>query len=265
MSRSTSYGSPSLTVAALAYREGEHLRRCFQSLRPLLAATDASTLILLDAEADARTSQIAHEVAQRVARHPFDNFSAQRNRALDLAMTEWVFFIDPDERMTPALAAEIAASLPNSAHAAYRVPRRNVLFGHEVRHTGWYPDYQVRLLARDSCRYDETQEVHEVPRVNGTIGTLGQPLIHYNYRSWRQFARKQLAYAPLEAKALHAADFRARPWSFVGQPLRELKRRLFDYQGYKDGLIGFELSLAMAAYRLLVYWHIWQLQKQQPR
>jgi hypothetical protein len=119
----------------------------------------------------------------------------------------------------------------------------------------------VRLLRTDRCRYDETQAVHEVPIVEGSIGTLKHPLIHFNYATWRQFVAKQRSYAPLEARALYAAGHRAHLRSFIGQPLREFKRRFFEYRGYKDGLLGFELSLAMSAYRLFVCWHLYRLQK----
>jgi glycosyltransferase involved in cell wall biosynthesis len=250
-----------LTIAALAYREGEHLAKCFASLRHLRELTRARTLIVLDSNADATTSSIALNVADKVLARPFDNFSRQRNFALDAVSTEWVLFIDPDERMTPPLTGELVGVLTSGSDVAYRVPRRNVLFGKEVRHTGWSPDYQVRLLRTNRCRYDETQAVHEVPVVDGSIGTLEHPLIHFNYATWAQFIEKQLAYAPLEAHALHAAGHRAHVWSLAGQPLREFKRRLVDYQGYKDGALGLGLSVAMSAYKLLTYWHLYQLQR----
>lgn len=254
----------SLTVAALAWREGEHLAKCFASLRPLLEQTNAATLIVLDADTDQATAKLAHNVAQRVLTHEFENFACQRNVALDAVSTEWVFFIDPDERMTSALAKEITSLVRSGTQAAYRVPRRNILFGKEVRHTGWSPDYQVRLLRTGMCRYDESQAVHEVPLVEGSIGTLANPLIHFNYETWRQFISKQKSYAPLEARALYAAGHSTHLRSFVGQPAREFKRRFIDYKGYKDGLLGLSLSLAMSAYKLLTYWHLYRLGKRRP-
>ena len=114
-----------LTVAALAWREARHLRPCFRSLEPLIELTGAQTLVLLDAEADEATARIAREIAQRVAVRVFDSFPAQRNHALDLANSQWVFFIDPDERCTPQLARQIAQAVQSERFAAYRVPRRS--------------------------------------------------------------------------------------------------------------------------------------------
>jgi glycosyltransferase involved in cell wall biosynthesis len=245
--------SSDLTIVALAWNEAEHLRACLGSVKPLIDLMSATTLVLFDSAGDDATLEIAREVADRVVIADFDNFAAQRNRALDLASSRWVFFIDADERCTPRLAHEIAQAIQKVDCAAYRVPRRNILFGHEVRHTGWSPDYQVRLLERASCRYDESRRVHELPTVDGETGTLKAQLVHYNYDTWGQFIEKQRAYSDLEAQALYASGRRASLKSIVGQPLRELKRRFIDYRGYRDGLLGVALSLAMALHVAQTY------------
>ena len=251
----------SLTVVALAWREGEHLAKCFASIQRLVELANAQALVVLDASADPATSKIAQKVSRRVVTNKFESFPRQRNFALDAVTTQWVFFIDADERMTRPLAEEIAVVLRTGTEAAYKVPRRNVFFSKEVRHTGWWPDYQIRLLQVDKCRYNEAIQVHEVPDVQGTLGTLSNPLIHFNYDTWRQFISKQRFYAPREAQALYAAGHVAHLHSFLGQPVREFKRRFVDYKGYKDGVLGLSLSLAMAAYKLLVYWYLYRLNR----
>jgi glycosyltransferase involved in cell wall biosynthesis len=252
---------PTLTVVALAWREADHLKACFESVQSLVSATSADTIVILNSDADAKTAEVARSVAQRVVVSRFVNFSVQRNRGLDAARTDWVFFIDPDERCAAVLANEIAKTLGSPDCAAYRVPRRNFLFGREVRHTGWWPDYQIRLLERACCRYDESREVHEFPIVDGPVGTLDAPLLHFNYENWHQFFAKQRDYSALDAHALFKAGRRARVRGVVGQPLREFKRRFIDYQGYMDGLLGLELSLAMAWYAGITYKRLWSLQR----
>ena len=245
--------APSLTIIALAWREADDLAPCFASLQPLVDRLGAGTLVVLDHDADAATVAAANRAAGRVASNRFENFASQRNFALGLASTDWVFFIDADERATHGLCDEIAQAINTKKCAAWRVPRRNIFFGGEVRHAGWWPDYQVRLFRRQGTHYDEARKVHELPAVPGEICTLLNPLIHYNYRSWRQFIEKQRAYAPLEAQALHAGGHHARLRSLLGQPAREFLRRFVLYQGWKDGLLGFALSLAMAVYKFDVY------------
>jgi (heptosyl)LPS beta-1,4-glucosyltransferase len=147
---------------------------------------------------------------------------------------------------------------------AFRVPRRNILFGREVRHTGWWPDYQTRLLRRASAHYDESRQVHEYPIVPGETCTLFNPLIHFNYDTWGHFIGKQRAYAPMEAGALYKDGQRARLRSLIGQPLREFKRRYVDYEGYRDGFTGLALSVAMAVYRGETYRQLRRIQREAP-
>jgi hypothetical protein len=122
-----------------------------------------------------------------------------------------------------------------------------------MRHTGWWPDYQVRLIRPSVSHYDDTRHVHEFPVVSGETYTLLNPLIHFNYENWAQFFSKQRTYAPLEAQALYNDGVRARPRSLLGQPLRELQRRFITYQGWRDGIQGLALSIAMAVYKADVY------------
>lgn len=252
---------PTLTIIALAWNEREQLRACFASLQPLVKLTRAKTLVVFDSAGDDDTLRIARAEADQVVVADFENFAKQRNLALAQSDTRWVFFIDADERCTPRLAQEISEAVQSEAFAAYRVPRLNFLFGREVRHAGWSPDYQIRLLERERCRYDESRGVHELPVVDGPVGTLQARLVHYNYNRWGQFFAKQRAYSDLEAQALYASGRRATLKSLVGQPLRELKRRLIDYAGYRDGLLGLALSVAMAFYAGRTYRKLWRLQR----
>jgi hypothetical protein len=128
------------------------------------------------------------------------------------------------------------------------------MFGHEVRHTGWWPDYQMRLLRHDLARYDEARAVHELPLIpEDRQARLHAPLIHYNYATWRQFAAKQRYYADYEARAQHARGIRAKPRNFILQPLREFRRRFITLNGWKDGPLGLLLALALAYYTFRMY------------
>jgi glycosyltransferase involved in cell wall biosynthesis len=241
-------------VAVLARDEVTHLAACLDSVAALTAPPGGELVVLLDSRAPAALEAIAQRTTAQVSRSLFVNFSAQRNRALERCHGTWVFFIDPDERGTPALVAELRARIADGAGVGGAwVPRRNFMFGHEVRHAGWSPDYQLRLLRRAGARYDEDRAVHEVPQVVGTTAHLREPLIHYNYATWAQFTAKQRAYTAHEAAAQAARGIRARPHNFILQPLREFRRRYITLSGWRDGPLGLLLSLAMAYYTLRLY------------
>jgi (heptosyl)LPS beta-1,4-glucosyltransferase len=138
-------------------------------------------------------------------------------------------------------------------HAGYFVPRFNYIFGKIIRHTGWYPDYQMRLLDRRHSRYDEDVPVHEVVRLDhGTPGHLREHFVHYNYQTLRQFFRKQERYSDFETRQLLAGGpVRAR--SLLSMPAREFARRYWQLQGYRDGGHGLLLSILMAYFTFRRY------------
>ena len=240
-----------ITGALLARDEERQIRGCLQSL----AWTD-ELLVVVDARTRDATEAIAREFTDRVFTHPFASFPAQRNFALDQVRTEWVFFVDSDERVTPELAAEAREAIGRDspdAPVGYWTPRRNIIWGRWIRHGGWYPDYQLRLLRRDRARYDESREVHELVVLDGPDGYLREPFVHHNYESVGQFLAKQRAYSTLDARTMWRKGIRPRPHNFVLQPLREFKRRYVEHQGFRDGPHGLLLAALLAYYNLVTY------------
>lgn len=237
-----------ITGVILARDEAAHIGACVDGLRPWVGR-----VIVLDSGSTDRTRDIAKEHGALVIARPFDNYAAQRQAALDCLDTPWILFVDADERMTDALGAELhnllaEAGAAGEALAGVWLPRRNFIAGREVRGGGFYPDYQLRLLRRDRSRYVPEREVHEIVQVAGDESFATQPLLHFNYRDWPQFHRKQPVYARYEARILAARGIRPRPHNFVLQPLREFRRRFFTLRGYEDGLHGLRLALWLAWY-----------------
>lgn len=239
---------PALAAVILTHNESAHIAGCIASL----AGWVDCVVVWDDGSADG-TQEIAHKLGAQVVHRPFDNFAAQRQAALDAVQAAWIFFIDADERATPALAAEIETVLAHVAAvdpaiSGYWVARRNFIAGQETHGGGFYPDYQLRLLKRGAARYVPEREVHEIVALDGQAGYLTEPLLHYNYASWAQFHAKQRVYAAYEARILAARGIRPRPHNFILQPLREFRRRYFSLGGWRDGIHGLRLALWLAWY-----------------
>ncbi len=241
-------GGPAITAAVLARDEARFIGPCLASL----AWADALLVLVDDRTADA-TAAVARQRGARVYVVPFESFPRFRNRALALAETEWVFFVDADERVPPALAAEARAAVARAAGhgtAGYWVPRRNRIRRRWVRGAGWSPDYQLRLLRRTAARYAPDGLVHEVAALDGPAGWLREPLVHLNYDTLGEFVTKQRRYAALEAWTRWRQGERVRARAFVGQPAREFWRRYVTLGGYRDGALG----LLLAAYLGYAAW-----------
>lgn len=247
---------PTITAAVLTRDERRHVGECLASI------SWADEVLVVDSGSRDGTQELARAAGARVEMRPWVNYSVQRQRALELATGCWVFFVDADERVTPALAREIRETIMNNGpEVGWWVPRRNFFPGkREVRYTGWAPDYQLRLLRRDAAHYDPTEAVHEVARLSGPAGYLREPLIHINYESWREFFTKQIEFARYEAQTWQAGGRRARPHNLVLQPLRAFHRRYITWQGWRDGWLGLWLSAVMAGFDFLSWWYLWRAQ-----
>jgi hypothetical protein len=117
-----------------------------------------------------------------------------------------------------------------------------------IRHAGWFPDYQLRLLERCAARMDPQRVVHEVAIVDGPVGYLVEPLVHLNYAHLGEFVAKQERYSLLEAERWLATFGTPRTRALLGQPAREFWRRYVELDGYRDGPLGLLLSLLLAFY-----------------
>jgi hypothetical protein len=239
----------------LTHNEARHIAACLDTL------TWADELIVLDSFSSDHTVEIARAKGARVEQRVFVNWAEQRTAAMALTALPWVFFVDADERATPELAAEVQQAIQSDACAGYWVPRRNIIFGKHIRHTGWSPDYQPRLLNVARCRWDPTHPVHERVFFDGPDGHLQNKLTHHNYDTIAQFVAKQERYTDIHARQLFTEGKRARLRSFIGQPAREFVRRFVSLHGYRDGLHGVVLSLLLAYYQFRTYVKLLRLQR----
>jgi (heptosyl)LPS beta-1,4-glucosyltransferase len=244
---------PRLAAVILTKNEEHNITDCLHSL------SWADRLCVLDSGSTDSTVELARQAGADVQQRPFVNYADQRNAALEMFAAQWILFVDADERATPELGAEVRRAIEKESAVGWWVPRRNYIWGRWIRHAGWYPDYQLRLLKRGSACYDPTREVHEIVQLDGPAGHLQNPLTHYNYATVRQFLRRQDFYATYEASVLVKQDIHPRPHSLVVQPLRELWRRYITLQGYKDGAHGLLLSLLMGYYTGVAYWRVRRL------
>ena len=239
-----------LTAAVIAREEESNLPECLDAL-----GFADERLVLVAAQTVDRTREVAHLLGARVEERRFDNFAAQRDAALRLAQGEWVLFVDADERVTPALRDEVLRTVDQPGGArGFWIPRHNLLMGRVVRHAGWFPDYQLRLLERAAAHYDPTRPVHELALVDGPVGKLREPLVHFNYVGLSEFVRKQERYSALEAERWLAMYGRPRLRAVVGQPLREFWRRYVVLEGYREGGLGLLLCALLGYYAGKAVW-----------
>lgn len=246
-----------LTAIILTYNEEQHIEACINSVR------FADQIIVFDSYSTDKTIELAEACDVEVIQRVFDHYSGQRNAALQAVdgRTDWVLFVDADERITPKQALEIRKKIETPDYVGYRIPRHNYLFGVLTKGAGWFPDYQTRLLKVGYTHFEPERHVHEVAILDGEEGTLDHPMIHYNYRDLAHFIDKQQRYVAYDARILYEQGIRPKFRNFILQPLRHFYWRFVTLKGYQDGWHGFKLSILMAWYELRKYQilrNLWQ-------
>ncbi len=214
----------------------------------------ADEIVVVDSGSSDRTEEICRRDPRvRWFVEPWKGFGPQKNSALEKARNGWVFSIDADERVTPELSAEIASlDLAAAREDGFRVPRRSFFGNRWVRHGGWYPDYTIRLWRRAAGRFVE-RSVHEVVRLQGTVGTLRGDLLHFTYRDTDDFLARMNRYSTLGATELRKEGVRCTLADLVFRPPFTFFKMFVLRRGFLDGALGFRLAVLYAMYTFAKY------------
>jgi glycosyltransferase involved in cell wall biosynthesis len=232
-----------LSVVIITKNEADNIRACLESVK------FADQWIIVDSGSTDGTADIARAMGATVIQTPdWPGFGPQKNRALDAAQGEWVLSIDADERITPALRDEILAAIGSSAagagaHAAYALPRLSSFFGHFIRHSGWYPDYIVRLFRRGAARFSDDLVHERVIVSGGSLGKLHAHMIHHSYVGL-DYLRKMDQYSTLGARQAFAAGKRCGFGNAVLHAMSAFLRSYVFKLGFLDGRGGVMVAIS---------------------
>lgn len=229
-----------LSAIIITRNEAAHIGDCLDSL------AFADEIIVLDSGSSDDTCAIAQARGARVqTTSDWPGFGPQKNRALDLATGDWVLSLDADERVPPELARTILRTLEAPTAQAYQIARLSSFCGRWIRHSGWWPDYVVRLFRRGAGRFSDAP-VHERVLVATPVATLPGHLLHYPYASLEVFIDKLNRYSSEAARAAHARGRRTSVLGPFGHGFWTFLRHYVWRRGFLDGWQGLLLA-GMAA------------------
>jgi glycosyltransferase involved in cell wall biosynthesis len=244
---------PNVSVTIITLNEADHIAAAIDS------AAWADEVIVVDSGSTDGTLDIARAKGATLATRAWTGYVDQKNHAAALARNEWIFSLDADERIPPALAAEIRTVLASEpARRGYRVPRVAFHLGRWIRTTDFYPDFQARLYDRRAARW-RGKYVHESVAVDGPVGYLTQELQHYSYRDLRDQIERLNHYTTLAARQMHEAGRRAGALDLLVHPPAAFLRNYVLRRGFLDGTAGLTLSLVSAYSVFLKFAKLWEL------
>jgi glycosyltransferase involved in cell wall biosynthesis len=243
-----------ISAIVLAKDEEELIKDCLASI------TWVDEIVLIDGGCTPEMLKVAKEANAKIIKVSGD-FSKKRNEGKDAASGEWLFYLDIDERVTPLLREEIKDVITSPVFlSSYAIPRRNILLGHEMHWGGWWPDYVLRLIRKDSLVRWEG-ELHEQPKVRGEVGKLRNPLTHFSHRSLAEMVEKTNSWSKIEAKLLFKSNHPQMTWwRFFSVAFREFWYRGIRKMGFLDGTVGVIEIIYQTFSRMITYAKLWEMQ-----
>ena len=246
-----------ISIVISAFNEEKKIAQCLKS------AQWADEIVVVDNSSTDKTSEIAKKYTKKVYTQKNDPnaIDIQKNFGIEKATGDWILILDADEIITIELAEEIKNVIISNDQKpveGYFIPRKNIIFGKWIQHSGWYPDPQLRLFKKGRGKF-EKKHVHEPITIKGETRDLQEHILHYNYENVSQFLYKSLqAYAPNEAEDLLAKGYVFDYKDSIRLPLKEFLSRYFAREGYKDGLHGLILSMLMSFYHFAIFVYLWE-------
>jgi len=270
----------SLSVVLATFNEEKNLDECLSSVKDL-----ASEIVVVDGKSTDNTVDIAKNYKARVVvteNHPI--FHINKQKAIDMATSDWVLQLDADERVSPELAKEISkvmdmseselevyqASLPNKElfkrhqklleerdgkigdkgdYVAFFIPRLNFFLGRYLKYGGVYPDGVIRLFRKGKA-YLPAKDVHEQMAVKGRVGWLESPLFHKDSPTFERYLSRNSRYIDLLATQLKEEKVTKDPLTVVNylaiKPFAWFFMTQIRHKGILDGWQGIVFSFFSA-------------------
>jgi glycosyltransferase involved in cell wall biosynthesis len=245
---------PTLSVFIITLNEEKNIERCLQSV------TWADEIVIVDSFSQDRTVEICRKYATKIFTRAFVDYADQKNYALSQIAGEWALSLDADEEVPEELKKEILATIQRpDAFAAYRIPHHPFIFNRKFYFSGTQDAKPIRLFRKSSAHY--AQPIHEIVKIEGEVGTLRSPFLHYTYDSIQDYLTRFNRYTSMEAQFLKNKNYSLRWRDFSLKPFLLFLKLFFLRQGFRDGFEGFLFCVFSGWYVFVKYAKYWELLK----
>jgi glycosyltransferase involved in cell wall biosynthesis len=225
-----------LSIAIITLNEEDNLPRCLASVAPI-----ASEIVVIDSGSIDATRDVAARFGARFEIEPWQGHIAQKNIALSRCTQPWIFCLDADEEISPALAEELTSLLQGApTEAGFWVNRRNFYLGRWIEHA-WCPEWRCRLIRRGQAQWGGLNP-HDKIELNGPSRRLKGALLHYPYDSLRDHLETELKYARIMSDSYAQAGRVFHWYELVFSPWLAWVRVLILKSAWRDGWRGWFIA-----------------------
>ncbi len=247
-----------LSVAIICKNNAGTIGRTLESVHGL-----GQEIVAVDSGSTDGTLELLEAHGARIIRTEWLGYVKTKQFALEQCAQPWVLSLDSDESLEPMLRSAIDSLDLGSdgGPTGYRMNRKVFYRGRFFEHT-WQPEWRLRLVRRESYRWQGLDPHDELKAIHAgePIADLAGDLRHDSFSNFPEMMRKHVGHAELMAKSLHAGGRIARPRNLVVSPIMAFVRQAFIHRGYKDGRRGWAAAGTMAAYTLMKYVFLLEMQ-----
>jgi glycosyltransferase involved in cell wall biosynthesis len=186
-----------LSVLIRTFNEADRIASTIRSVKDI-----AAEIIVIDSGSTDRTVEICESLGARVIVNPWPGFGPQRHFGEEQCSRRYVFSLDADEVVTPAMVEEISRVLSAPSPPALLIVRKAMVFPHHEKPPPWGFCHEQILI------YDKTVaqtamnpnwDKLEISRPDRPY-RLRESLHHYSFRDWRHAVAKANYVAKLAAE-----------------------------------------------------------------
>lgn len=254
-----------ITGFVVGFNEEALLKKSLTNLQGL------NQLIYVDLNSSDNSVEVAKSLSASVIHHDrVPIVEIIHSKLLPVCAYDWILITDPDEVVDEDLKTQLMALAADNPSDIGMViaPWRFYFKNHPLKGTIWGgKNYRVVLINRN--RVEFSAQVHRGRNlVDGfkqyVIEENGNNIIHHYWMlSYKQLIEKHRRYIKREGESMYSNGYRFNLWSFIKLPVSAFRECFIIKKGYKDGIIGFNLSLFWAWYKISAYISLYQFQKKQ--
>ncbi len=241
-------------MAIITKDEEKKLPRCLDSV------SFSDEIIVVDSGSTDRTIEIAREFGCRVFSEDWKGYGPQKNSAIEKCKYEWVLLLDADERLA-AGAKEVIEKVQWTQATAFRFRRKNYLHGRWMKHSGYWPDWQIRLIDRTRGSFEGN--LHERWVTDGPVVDLDACIEHYAFSDYSDMLKTLDEYSSVIARELYVSGKRANALSPILHGGGMFFKIFVIEKGFLDGLDGLVTALTKAGGSFFKYAKLLELQRGQ--
>jgi len=239
----------SLSAVIITYNEARNIRRCLESILPV-----SDEIVVVDCYSSDETQSICRDYPVRFIQHPFEGYIEQTRYATSQAAHDHILTIDADECLTEELRRSILEKKRHWDLAGYKMNRLTNYCGRWVRHSGWYPEWKLRLYDRTRGEWRGTNP-HYSFKVNPgeQFGYIKGDMLHYSYTSISDHVARTNKYSQIMADEYFKQGKSCHLVIILGHGLHKFFKDYVLKKGFLDGYTGLLVCLISAFGAFLKY------------